>query len=126
MMDNDGLDEGRVDDELRSAGARWRAEHPVPQTRVDPMLFAVAPTRRSNKLLATFGGILFGESGLEISRLDLRIEFPNRLPKFQFRCFNNIIQFRFHHPTLSLFLFKTRPLCTSYQGRALPYFIIIK
>jgi hypothetical protein len=36
---NENID-GRIDNELRSAGERWRSERPAPQTAVDPILFA--------------------------------------------------------------------------------------
>lgn len=51
---SDNID-GRIDYELRGAGARWRSQRPAPATTVDPTLFA---DRRPPRPLATFASVI--------------------------------------------------------------------
>ena len=44
--------DGRIDDELRSAGAEWRSTRPAPDKALDPTLFASLPTRAGGRRMA--------------------------------------------------------------------------
>lgn len=51
---NENID-GRIDNELRSAGEHWRSRRPVPEIAVDPTLFA---DRRPRPRLATLASVM--------------------------------------------------------------------